>query len=302
MHWSLSEFLNLVEFRGQNWCYIDMAPKGGVGIGHSDAVLMHAVLEGTVRMTRTSGENAEFKAGDIVLVLSGDAHTIRNANCTSTHIIDLLNADGYVDVPPTVRIGEGLTDVRMLSGRLKVRWPGGSRPRRLPPVLIEHAEDLGIDIRKISVEANGPGGAALLTQTACVLFVSAFRREPRCRALFQWDLGDPIARAQVLIEKHPFQPWTVDALAKKVGMGRSNFAARFAEEIGMTPIDSLTLVRMKFAEDLLRTTELKVAEISERIGYRSEGAFIRRFTTHFGITPGKFRRNAEGPTEMPVPA
>ena len=111
--------------------------------------------------------------------------------------------------------------------------------------------------------------------------------------MFQWDLGDPIARAQVLIEKHPFQPWTVDALAKKVGMGRSNFAARFANEVGMTPIDSLTLVRMQVAEEFLRNTELKVAEISERIGYRSEGAFIRRFTTHFGITPGKFRRLAK---------
>lgn len=302
MHWSLSEFLNLVEFRGQNWCFIDMGAKSGVGIAHSDAVLLHAVLEGAVRLTRTSGENEEFKAGDIVLVLSGDAHTIRNSNCTSTHAVDLLNADGYVDAPPTVRLGEGLAEARMLSGRLKVRWPGGSRPRRLPPVLVVHAEELGIDIRKFSAEANGPGGSALLTQLASALFVSAFRREPRCRALFQWDLGDPITLAQLLIEKHPFQPWTVDALAKKVGMGRSNFAARFADEVGMTPIDSLTLVRMQVAEKFLRNTELKVAEISERIGYRSEGAFIRRFTAHFGMTPGKFRRHAETARKAPIAA
>ena len=292
MHWSLSEFLNLVEFRGQNWCFIDMAAKSGVGIPHSDTVLMHAVLEGSVRLTRSSGETTEFKAGDIVLVLSGDSHTIRNSNCTSTHVVDLLNADGYVDEPPTVRVGEGLPESRVLSGRLKVRWPGGSRPRRLPATLVIHDEELGIDIRKFSADATGPGAAALLTRLASAFFVSAFRREPRCRALFQWDLGDPIARAQVLIQKHPFQPWTVDALAKKVGMGRSNFAARFVEEVGMTPIDSLTTVRMGVAEEFLRTTELKVAEISERIGYRSEGAFIRRFTTHFGVTPGKFRRSA----------
>ncbi len=292
MHWSLSEFLNLVEFRGQNWCFIDIAAKSGVGIAHSDTVLMHAVLEGSIRLAHSSDENTELKAGDIMFVLSGDPHTIRNSNCTSTQVVDLLNADGYVDEPPTVRVGEGLAESRVLSGRLKVRWPGGSRPRRLPATLVIPADELGIDIRKFSADANGPGASALLTRMASAFFVGAFRREPRCQALFRWDLGDPIARAQVLIEKHPFQPWTVDALAQKVGMGRSNFAARFVEEVGMTPIDTLTTKRMRVAEEFLRTTGLKVSEISERIGYRSEAAFIRRFTTHFGVTPGRFRRTA----------
>ncbi|MBW8785515.1 MAG: helix-turn-helix transcriptional regulator [Novosphingobium sp.] len=292
MHWSLSEFLNLIEFRGQNWCFVDMAARSGISVGHSDTMLLHAVLNGTVRITRGTGETAEFKAGEIALILSGDAHTIRNNQCRTTEAIDLLNQDGYVDEPPTIAIGEGLPESRLLSGRLKVRWPGGSPPRRLPPMLPLRAADLGIELRKFAEAGTGAGAAAFLTRMAAMLFVSAFRDEPRCRALFRWDMGNPIARAQLLLEKHPFQPWTVEALAQKVGMGRSNFAARFTAEVGATPIDALTQVRMKFAEGFLRNTELKVIEISDRIGYRSEAAFIRRFTDHFGMTPGKFRRHA----------
>jgi transcriptional regulator GlxA family with amidase domain len=82
----------------------------------------------------------------------------------------------------------------------------------------------------------------------------------------------------------------VESLAAKVGMGRSNFATRFVTQIGKTPIDALTEERMKHAAGLLSHTNLKTAEISERVGYRSEAAFISRFRAHFGKTPGKWRR------------
>jgi AraC-like DNA-binding protein len=35
---------------------------------------------------------------------------------------------------------------------------------------------------------------------------------------------------------------------------------------------------------------MKIAEVAERVGYRSEAAFIRRFSTCFGITPGELRK------------
>ena len=89
---------------------------------------------------------------------------------------------------------------------------------------------------------------------------------------------------------HPFQKWTVEILAKKVGMGRSNFAARFTAQTGKTPIDTLTEERMKHAAEFLAKTNLKIAEVSERVGYRSEAAFHNRFTSFFGVSPGKLRR------------
>lgn len=292
MHWSLSEFLNLIDLRGQSWCTVDMGECSGFHLLHSEAIHFHAVLEGTARIVGGMGQAIELNPGDVVIMLAGDAHTIRNDPAATSDVIDLLNDGEYVDSPPHMRIGEGYPVVRLLCGRLKVRWPGGSRPKGVPAMLSIRSDQLGFDLPRFAQYATGAGSAALLTRWAMLLFVSAFRNHPRCVAQFRLDLHDPITRARLFIERHPFQPWTVQALANKVGMGRSNFAARFTAQIGKTPIDALTEERMKHAENILQSTDLKIAEVSERVGYRSEAAFIRRFTNHFGVTPGKFRRQA----------
>lgn len=292
MHWSLSEFLNLIDLRGQTWCFVEMGARSGFHVPHGDAIFFHAVLEGSVRITSGTGQTIELNAGDIAIVVSGDAHTIRNHADSPTELIELLDRGDYVDIPPVVHVGQGYAASRLLSGKLKVRWPGASYPNRVPTILTVRSFETGIDLGKFTESASEEGAAALLTRLAMLLFVSAFRNHPRCRALFRWDLDDPIARAKMFIERHPFQPWTVEALGKKVGMGRSNFAARFTAQVGKTPIDVLTEERMKHAETFLRSTELKIGEVSERIGYRSEAAFIRRFTDHFGMPPGRFRRQA----------
>jgi AraC-like DNA-binding protein len=293
MHWSLSEYLNLIDLRGQSWCFIDLSSRHGFHVPHGEAIFFHAMLEGSAKITCGTGETIEMNAGDIVMLAAGDAHTVRNYPNCPTDPIELLNAGHNIDTLPAVHLGQTYPASRLLSARLKVNWPGGSYPNRVPSILTVPASESGIELGQFVKSAHEPGAAALLTQLATLVFVHAFRKHPRCQALFHWSLDDPIARAKVMIERHPFQPWTVEMLGRKVGMGRSNFAARFTAQIGKTPIDVLTEERMKHAERFLQTTELKIGEVSERVGYRSEAAFIRRFTDHFGMAPGKFRRQAK---------
>ena len=99
MHWSLSEFLNLIDLRGQSWCFVNMGARSGFHLLHSEAVLFHAVLEGTAKITSGIGQTTRLKAGDIVMVLSGDAHAVRNHQGSATELIDLLNNGDYVDSP-----------------------------------------------------------------------------------------------------------------------------------------------------------------------------------------------------------
>jgi AraC family transcriptional activator of mtrCDE len=170
-----------------------------------------------------------------------------------------------------------------------VRWPGGQAPAALPALLRRSSDGL-VDGRALVEAATGPGASAVLTRFAQLLFVEAFRKHPDCQAVFRdSNLHNPIARAVQYMEIHPFQHWTVEALARKVGMSRANFAARFVAETGKTPFDVLTAERMRLAAEFIRDTGLKVSEISERVGYRSESAFSRRFTDHFGMSPGSMR-------------
>ena len=121
----------------------------------------------------------------------------------------------------------------------------------------------------------------------------ALRNHPQCPTLFRLsESNDPIARALQLIGADPAANWSVAGLAKRVGMGRSNFAANFMASVGRTPMDLLTERRMQFAARLLQQGELKIADVSARVGYRSEAAFSRRFARHFAMPPGFMRRAA----------
>jgi AraC-like DNA-binding protein len=293
MRWSLSEFLNLLELRSQTWCFVCMDADSGIKIPHSETVYFYQVLEGAVTLAGASGESTALRAGDIVMVMSGEGHALRTQRGSAATSLDFLVSGEYADMPPTFSVGAGRPVTRLLAGRLKVRWPGGQHPKGLPAVLKVPAENNAVDFATLLHNSSATGASAVLTRAATLLFISAFRDHPRCQAVFQeFGRQDPIARAQQYIQTHPFNAWTVENIAQKVGMGRSSFATRFAREVGRTPIEYMSEERMKHAALFLEKTDMKIGEIGERVGYRSEAAFIRRFTACFGLTPGEMRRRA----------
>ena len=290
-YWSLSEFLNLLELRSQCWCFVEMGVSGGFSIPHSDTVLFYAMLDGSATIADPVSGDVELVPGDIMMVLSGDAHALRSRHGNTAPVHEFLHNGEYVDVPPSFTLGEGPAAARMLCGRLKVRWPAGHHPNAIPSTLRLKPTDNIINFEVLERAAKKNGAAAALTRTALLLFILAFREHPECEKVFRdSNLHHPIARAQQFIQMHPFAEWTVVRLARKVGMGRSNFAARFLAEVGRTPMDVVTEERMKHAASFLARTDLKISEISERIGYRSEAAFNRRFSTHYGAPPGQMRK------------
>ena len=138
--------------------------------------------------------------------------------------------------------------------------------------------------------STGPGSTALLTRLASMLLALALRNHPHCPLLFRMSAAnDPIANALQFVDADLAANWSVERMARKVGMSRSSFAARFTTEAGQTPMELLTERRMQAAAKMLRQGSLKITEISARVGYQSEAAFSRRFTRFFGHSPGQMR-------------
>lgn len=298
--WTLSEYLNLIELRSQTWCIANLASSGGFRISRSEGVLFYAVLEGSVRLSSSAGQTATLDAGDIAIVLSGDSHAVRCQEGGPTQVLQFLANGEYADAPIQFTIGQGTIESRVLCGRLKARWPGARRPSGLPSVMRTTASEACTDIAALAQKASTTGGTSILTRAAMLIFVTTFRTDPCSEVIFRnAGMREPIAQAIQFIETHPFTDWTVARLAAKVGMGRSNFALRFTEDVGKTPMTFVTDERMKHAAAFLQRTDLKVAEIADRIGYRSESAFSHRFFAHFGMTPGMMRSQRRS---KPVPA
>jgi transcriptional regulator GlxA family with amidase domain len=100
-----------------------------------------------------------------------------------------------------------------------------------------------------------------------------------------------LEKAEQLMRAEPERRWTVSSLARRAGMSRAVFARKFGVEFGRSPLRYLTEVRMERAAELLRASDLPLAEVAERVGYASEFAFNRAFKRHFLLPPGGYRRN-----------
>lgn len=101
-----------------------------------------------------------------------------------------------------------------------------------------------------------------------------------------------IRRALTLMSERLAEPWTVESLAKAVGMSRAAFARKFAAELGAAPLQHLHEQRMECAAALLAATDETLAAVAARVGYTSEFAFSRAFKRHHGVAPGTYRRHA----------
>jgi AraC-like DNA-binding protein len=295
--WSLSEFLNLLDLRGQTWCIVEIRNSGGFSLPPHDGVWVYGALKGCARIACVSESTIELKAGQVAMILSGEAHALRTAPDSSTDTLEFLRTEQAVDCPPVFSIGNGPLAARILCGRLRVNWPSGLRRAAMPPSLMIGGEQIGREatlmrLETLQVFATGAGASALLTRMAALMLALALRVHPQCPLLFRLSAADdPIAHALQLINADLAAEWTIERLARKVGMSRSSFAARFTAQVGRAPMEVITEQRMQLASSLLQQTGLKLSEISAKVGYQSEASFTRRFKSFFRLSPNEMRKS-----------
>jgi AraC-like DNA-binding protein len=99
-----------------------------------------------------------------------------------------------------------------------------------------------------------------------------------------------IGTALALMHGQPADDWTLERLAREVGLSRSVFADRFAHFMQEAPVHYLTRWRMQLASHLLERQGVSVAQVAAEVGYESEAAFNRAFKKCVGIPPGAWRR------------
>jgi transcriptional regulator GlxA family with amidase domain len=101
-----------------------------------------------------------------------------------------------------------------------------------------------------------------------------------------------LASALGAIHAEPTARWTVEELGQHAAMGRTTFAGRFKDVIGMTPMEYVTLWRRQRAKRLLAESRLSLEQVASRAGYDSATSFSRVFTRELGVRPGAYRRRA----------
>lgn len=103
---------------------------------------------------------------------------------------------------------------------------------------------------------------------------------------------DIILRAKRFISDNFSNPeLSLKSVADYVGLNEKYFTTKFTQKTGSTFRDYLTKLRVEKAKILLKTTDLKIYEICESIGYNNVEHFNRMFKRLTDVSPGVYRRN-----------
>jgi AraC-like DNA-binding protein len=145
-------------------------------------------------------------------------------------------------------------------------------------------------------ERGSAGGETMLARLAELMFVELIRKyiEGLSEDSRGWlsGLRDAHVGATLrLMHARPAQSWTIDTLAREIGLSRSALAERFHHLVGMPPMHYLARWRLQVAGHLLEGNGISIAAVAAEVGYESEAAFNRAFKKLVGMPPGEWRRN-----------
>ncbi|MFC0211506.1 response regulator [Paenibacillus chartarius] len=80
----------------------------------------------------------------------------------------------------------------------------------------------------------------------------------------------------------------VESVAQHLYINSSYLRSVFKKEAGTTVGDYIVGVRLQKAKELIRTGQIKLADIAEMVGYNDPGYFSKSFKKHFGMTPSEY--------------
>lgn len=293
---SLSDFLHQIHASSGDWAAIELRGDKRLIPSRCDELLFYIVLEGETGIAIPPGASLSLVPSDVAIVFGGIAHQIESGAPSASTPFDYFATNHDFDVPPVLRVGTGSPFARMLVGRIGISWPIMLRPAGLPPCLhlrMGPTEASAAEIVALFTRAmRGAGASAYLTKLAELAMLRTLRENVELISQLPPDAASlQITRALTLIEAAPGDDWSLARLAREVGMSRSAFADKFVRLTGKRPMEVVTDARMRAAAALLEAGQSGIDDVAARVGYRSEAAFSRRFRRHFGVTPGRYRRD-----------
>ena len=129
-------------------------------------------------------------------------------------------------------------------------------------------------------------------------FSPEIRRPFEAHSYVQGESGahpdEVIWLAQDWMLTHLADTLRVPAVAARFGLSERSFNRRFLAAVGTSPARFVQKARLNSARDLLRQSNLSVAEVAQRCGFADSSHFSRAFSAHVGSAPQAYRQRARG--------
>lgn len=261
----------------------------------------HVVTQGKA-FIHTDGESAPIAlgSGDLALMARGLHHIVSTEATVPQKVWSLMDRpDGEVPaaggaVKPTMAIASGAYQL----------WNTPVHPffGELPEWFVVRSEDIGnfdqlqLAITLLTEEVREPKvGTDTVTQALLdIIFMHIVRKIVALRNATPATWSHAMHNAQIkaaleLLHTDCAREWTLDELARKVGLSRAGFAQKFKTALGSTPLQYLTTIRVQKAMDLLANTSDKMEAVASAVGYSDAFSFSKVFKKVAGVPPREFR-------------
>jgi AraC-like DNA-binding protein len=247
-----------------------------------------------------------MEAGDVVIFSRGDGHVLGSERGNrATPNMSLYYRPKDRQLPFVLKeLGGTGEPSRFVCGYLGCdARPFNPILDALPRLLHVRATDAGgnltRDLIRLALQENEhprAGGETILSKLSELMFLQAVRQYvdalPRGSTGWLSGLRDRhVGMALRLMHGRPAERWTLDGLAREVGLSRSAFAERFVDLMDVPPMHYLGNWRLQLATQLLERHGTSVAQAAAEVGYESEAAFNRAFKKQVGVPPGSWRRS-----------
>ncbi|MET9520412.1 AraC family transcriptional regulator [Streptomyces sp. NPDC002994] len=278
------------------------APWAIEGDAEQSCAVLHYIVEGGCWISGEGQTPLELDAGDLAVFPTGTAHRLSDRPDRQGVPLRAVLPERQPGTSGEIRIGGSGPASRLLCAGLHYDASAATGLyKALPWALVLDgpqvaAEPLLRDTLRLLAAPDrpvGPGDRLITLRAFEMALVLALR--PLLRELADNPAALPvlrhpgISRAMVIIATRFAEPWTIESLAKEVGMSRSAFTAAFRSLVGDAPARHLTGRRMQEAARLLGETTVAQSAVPQRVGYQSAVGFHLAFRKWFGTTPGEYR-------------
>lgn len=140
--------------------------------------------------------------------------------------------------------------------------------------------------------------SSIVANTIAQLADASLRSEQRVREMEETirELSEQgaqvVDRAVAYMAAHLDQPLALREVAAAVAVSPRHLMRLARRFRGRRPMDLLIEMRLERAAELLRVPGRRVTDVCNEVGYSSLSYFVRLFTRRFGVSPGRYARQA----------
>lgn len=309
----IDKILDEIETHIDPFALCSLRQNATLNLERNHSGTLHYVLSGEGMLQLDRGHRIKLTEGMLVLVPSGQQHTLRGGKRRCTDLPQCSPLELHLAHLPTGDLPRQDTNLFLLCAYVDIALRGfhnvlyGVTKPIVFDTRTDHISSVLMPLVISELSAPRFGGKSTVRSLLWVAFIQLLRsaaleagselrqelrilKEPRLLPAVQAVLEDPKSAH------------TVESLAELAVMSRSAFAGKFQAAYGVGPMEFLRQHRVESAARLLGNPTISVKRAAHEVGFGSRNAFSRAFRSVMGCSPQAFRRRKPDALEQPADA